>query len=203
MAWFARSFFFTVILFLTSLAQAGFHFEPYLGQSLNGTWKEGASTDDVSMTEFGFKMGYQAPVGIQVGGELQMGVVNDKKLIGGTTNDKAGQAAFGIYLGYQSPIGLRFYAHYLFASALVYDDTFNTDYGGRGYKLGAGYSLLSWLALNLEYHMMTYDKYKNDVVSSFTTLSPEHKDNVLLLVLSFPFNFGGGSNDSGRSSMRR
>lgn len=180
-----------IISAATSLAHAGFHFEPYLGFAVDGEWDSGGTKDDVSMTEFGLKMGYQAPSGFQVGGDIQLGAGTYDGLGVGGADMKAGAAAFGLYLGYQSPMGLRGYAHYLFASALAFDDTDDTAFSGDGFKLGVGYSVLPWLALNLEYHVMKYDEGKNNLVSDFVSMSPEHKNNFIFVNVSFPFNFGG------------
>ncbi|MBY0383859.1 hypothetical protein K2X05_01760 [bacterium] len=183
-----KIFFLVFVSFFYQLAFAGFHLEPYLGSSLIGQWKQGNSKDDVMMRNFGFKLGYQAPMGLQVGGDIQLGLGTYDNISPFDTN--AAAAAFGAYLGYQSEMGLRAYAHYLFTSALVFDTTNDPVYKGNGFKLGVGYSTLPWLAINVEYHIMTYDKYKDNLISS-TSLDPKHKDNFLFVTLSFPFNFGG------------
>ncbi len=178
-------------------ANAGFHLEPYIGKSLSGDWTQGTE-GDAKMTDFGVKLGYQAYSGFQIGGELQMGVGEFENF---STADAA-QAAFGFYLGYQSSMGLRAYAHYLFSSAAVFDDLNQTQIAGKGFKLGVGYSLLSWLAVNLEYHTMTYDQFKTNL-TGFTELTPEFENNFVMVVLSFPFNFGGGSSHESSSSSFR
>lgn len=189
------------LLFIVPLkVNAGFHLEPYLGMSVDGDWSMGTK-DDASMSEFGVKLGYQANSGFQIGGDLQMGIGEYKNLFGVPTQD-AGHAAFGLYLGYQSAIGLRGYVHYLFSSALAFDDLTQTQIAGSGFKFGIGYSLLSWLALNLEFHSMTYGKYKFNTDSSFSALDPELKNDLVLVVLSFPFNFGGGGNHEESRSLR-
>ncbi|MBY0315617.1 MAG: hypothetical protein K2Q26_08865 [Bdellovibrionales bacterium] len=200
MSFFYKFSFFFPMFFVAVQSQAGFHFEPYIGAAIKGEWESGSSKDDVSMTELGFKMGYQAPSGFQVGGELQLaGSTYDRFL--STTDTKAGLAAFGLYMGYQSEMGLRGYAHFLFASALAFDDVDKTGLGGNGFKLGVGYSFVSWFAINLEYHLMKYTKYKDNDVSDFTSLTPEFKNNFVFLTFSFPFNFGSGTDS--RDSYRR
>lgn len=179
-----------LITAITSQAHAGFHFEPYLGKSVSGDWSSSPGEGDVSMTEFGLKMGYQAPVGFQIGGDFQMGKGAHDNILAGGVDADSGHAAFGIYLGYQSDMGLRGYAHYFFASALAFDDANDTAYAGNGFKLGVGYSLLAWLAINLEYQIMNYDEFKNNFVD-LMALPSEHEDKMIFITLSFPFNFGG------------
>lgn len=196
-----RLLIFACITLTSFVSSAGFHFEPYLGGALMGKWKSDDTKGDISMTELGLKMGYQAPSGFQIGGELQLAGSEYEKFLS-TTETKAGLAAFGIYTGYQSEMGWRGYLHFLFASALAFDDTAKTGLAGNGLKLGVGYSIVSWFAINVEYHSMTYSKYKDNVVSDFTSLSPKFKNDFIFLTFSFPFNFGssGDSSDSYRRS---
>lgn len=171
-----------------SFAHAGFHLEPYLGYALKGEWEQGSSKDDISMRTFGVKLGYQAPTGFQVGGDIQLGAGTYDNI--SPLDTDAGTASFGAYIGYQSDMGLRGYAHYHFVSAVAFDTTNDPAYGGNGFKLGVGYSVISWLAINVEYHMMTYSEYKDDLTTD-ADLDPKQKDNFVFVTVSFPFNFGG------------
>lgn len=172
-----------VVLGVASAANAGFHLEPFLGTSLSGGWEQGNSSGDYSTTNFGTRLGYQSPMGFQVGGEIQLGTGSVES---GTASNNTGLADFGAYFGYQSAMGFRGYFTYMFTSALVIDSgLIDPAYTGSGFKIGGGYSVLPWLAFNLEYHMMTYDEV--DV----GTLTEDLKTDAVMLVVSFPFDFGG------------
>ena len=178
-----------LLLVCSSVAFAGFHLEPYAAFAASGEWDNGLRTDKISMTNFGTKLGYQSSFGLQVGGDIQLGSGTFKTASAGQQDLKAASAAFGAYLGYQTFFGLRGYAHYLFSSAVALDDSINSALVGNGIKLGVGYSIIPWLALNLEYHSMQYGKSKSDLGDA--TLNPKYKTNFIFVAVSFPFNFGG------------
>lgn len=169
-----------------SAAQAGFHFEPYLGFGVSGTWEQGSSDGDMSQTNYGVKLGYQAPMGFQVGGDIQLGTGSIES---GSSDLDYAALGLGAYVGYQSMMGVRGYLSYLFNNALALDSAFDPIYTGSGIKLGVGYRIIEWFAVNLEYHMMTYDEYETSLGS---TGIEDLKTNVIAINVSFPFNFGGG-----------
>ena len=178
----------------STTAFAGFHMEPYVGANITGDYEFsglGGTSGDYSRTNFGIKLGYQAPVGIQIGGDIQLGTGSYDASAGGGDADSA-NAEFGAYLGYQSMMGLRGYVGYMFSSAVIVDQVPSDDtYTGNGFKLGVGYSFMAmnvpWFAVNLEYHMMSYDEVETNSVSS----TVDFTNNAIMIVASFPFNFGG------------
>lgn len=183
---------FVAALGVSSSALAGFHMEPYLATALTGNYEFDTAvgtSGDYSRNNFGIKLGYQAPMGFQIGGDIQLGVGSYE--FGNTDVDSA-NAEFGAYVGYQSMMGLRGYVGYMFNSAVVVDFTPDVTYTGNGFKLGVGYSFMTmgvpWFAVNLEYHMMSYDEAEQ----AGTTLSnQEFNNDSIMLGVSFPFNFGG------------
>lgn len=175
-------------------ANAGFLLEPYVAKSLSGDWKTSGSKEDASMSVTGVKMGYHSPTGFLVGGDLQLGIGEYDNLVAGLASSDAAQVAISGFVGYQTAMGLRGYIHYFFSSAVVADDILaELELRGKGFKFGVGYSVLPWLAVNLEYHMMTYDEYKNTTTTNFASLDPKMKNNFVMVGVSFPFNIGGSS----------
>lgn len=144
------------------------------------------------MTEIEVKLGYQAPIGLQIGGTIQIGF-GDVDVPSGT--DDYGSAGFGFHLGYMLPVGLKFSAIYYLSSAMVIDNFANEAYTGQGFKIGMGYSFrrqnLPWLAVNLNYLSNTYDEVDNDFTSGSVSLANDLETSAFILSVSFPFNFGG------------
>lgn len=191
---FARLLAVAAIMTFAFGAQAGFHLEPYTGLSVTGDYDAGNNnTGDFSVRNFGTKLGYQAASGLHFGGDIQLGVGEFSPDAAGATDDDGGLAAFGAYVGYQTAMGFRVYGTYLFRSALVVDGLINdTTFTGDGFKVGAGYSFnqfdIPWLAVNLEYHTMNYDEAESGGISGTADLDT----NFVMLLVSFPFDFGRG-----------
>ncbi len=180
---------FLCILGMAPLAQAGFHMEPHVGFGLSNKWEQGSSSGDLSKTITGIKLGYQAPMGLQVGGEIQIGTGTFDQDNTVFLNDiDSVDVGIGPYLGYQSPLGIRGYVG-VFRSALALDDAADNTFTGVGFKLGAGYRIIDWFAVNLEYITTSYDKFDNSFGDG--DLDPKVKVNTVMLVASFPFHFGG------------
>ena len=182
----------TIVAFIstfTFFANAGFHLEPNLGHTLAGGWEQGNDDGDLSMLNIGVKLGYQAPIGIQVGGDIQSGVGS---LDSGSNDADIVYAAVGPYIGYMAPFGLKVSFSYYLASQLELDSFADPTYSGNGFRLGAGYSFkrqgLSWLAVNLDYTLITYDEVDSDFSSS-QSLSNDIDTDTIILSVSFPFNF--------------
>ena len=92
---------FVTAAFLWSVgAQAGIHFEPYLGFGVSGDFENSSLKGSLSRTNFGFKLGYQAPMGFQLGIDLQFGT-GSLDYDGSTVSVNHANADFGAYLGYQ------------------------------------------------------------------------------------------------------
>ncbi len=177
------------VMGFSPLAQAGFHMEPHIGFGVSNDWDSGSDSGDLSKTIGGIKLGYQADMGLQVGGEIQIGTGTFKQSSGtfGTDVDMV-DVGIGPYLGYQSMLGIRGYLG-VFRSAMALNDTLDSTLTGVGFKLGAGYRFVDWFALNLEYITTSYDEADTNLGSG--SIDPKFKVNTIMLVASFPFNFGG------------
>ncbi len=184
----------TIVAFISTFtfyANAGFHLEPNIDYTLSGEWEQGNADDDLSMLLIGVKLGYQAPMGLQVGGDIQIGAGS---IDAGNSDFDSAQVDFGAYLGYQSPIGIRASFSYYLGSALAIDGAGDPTYTGNGFRLGVGYSFkrqnLSWLAVNLNYSIRSYDEIDDNFTIGSQSLINDFETESIMLSVSFPFNFG-------------
>jgi hypothetical protein len=165
-----------------STAHAGLLIEPNVGFAVSGGWEQGNQDDDLSMTHIGSRIGYLTAMGLMFGGDLQygMGTISDTTEADVTTMD------LGLFVGYQSFMGLRVYGAYFLSSLIDYDVASNLEMTGAGFKLGVGYQFVEYFALNLEYHMMTYDEAES--TSGSGSLINDFETNLIMISASFPIH---------------
>ena len=181
---------------LTTTAQAGFLFEPYIGYdfSMSGTLKTMPSgpEDKVSFSyyETGGRLGWIFDwFGIGIDSDWKTPKLKFDDLAGSneldTTMNNFG-VFVGLYLGNRAQWMIR--GKYYFMSMLKADNgvsgvTAGDEFKGTGYGVDLGYRFLHWLAINVEYTMVTYDDF-NGATDVF-----ELETSDLLVSISFPLDF--------------
>ncbi len=196
-----------IIIALTFLftfsANAGFLVEPYLGYSF------GSQSFDVSNSgvlngkyEFshngyraGARLGYQFlgfMGGIDYGiGSFGRSVDSLPSGVTATSEDES-FSQFGIFAGYELPILFRFWATYYVSAEWEGKDS-KDENSGSGFGLGAGFTGLPFVSLNLEYKSFTMDETK-DGTTGFVTKYPtstlsDTSINEIVLSVSLPLDF--------------
>ena len=179
------------IFVLIGTANAGLLVEPYLGYrfSVSGSVEKivDGVTEDISFSNFeaGGRLGW-------IFSSISAGVDYNWKtptveFSGGSSLDSTVTnlgAFIGIHLGSRKQWIIR--GKYFFMSDLTADSSATgiadgDALSGAGYGADLGYKFLDWLAINLEYSMVTYDEHNGY----------ELKTSDLLVSLSFPFEFFG------------
>jgi hypothetical protein len=166
-----------LILFFLSLfvfsgnTKAGIHVEPYLGYSLGGSGDSTFGTTNYDHSygtpTIGGRLGY-GMLGFMAGIDYSMQNFGLESEVGSTTfDDDVSKSQLGIFVGYELPILLRVWGTYFLSSKIEGDDSqaagtlFDSRYefsDGGGYALGAGFTGLPFVSINLEYRTLEYDK---------------------------------------------
>lgn len=189
---------FTCLLGLFTLipeSKAGLYLEPSLGYSL-GTLETGLDSDgDYSAKgpAFGLKLGASIIPMVFVAADVMYLMTDFDAKKDGVENADGKSTLAGLTVGLNLPILLRFWASYFFYNKFDLKDSDGTQkLSGSAIKLGVGYSLAPYVALNLEYLLSSYSKYK-DVSGNETDLplsiggdSFDPKYNTFILSLGIP-----------------
>lgn len=179
---------FSLFIF-TSTAQAGILVEPYVGYSIGLSKDYGNTTYDYKTPQFGARLGYQF-LGLMAGIDYSLSSSFDlsqkNKTTGATSKVSSDKNQLGLFVGYEFPILLRAWGTYFLDSNLNKSSTPGKAYSGNGYALGAGFTGLPFVSLNLEYRSFSYDSSK--ISGSTTALNPKWTMNEILLSVSLPIN---------------
>lgn len=178
----------------SSIAQAGFLIEPYVGYSI-GSGEDNMNTVtewEQNAPFFGARLGYQA-FGFMGGIDFTHGLDSDLKETSGgvTTKYDVDQNTFGAFFGYNFPALFRVWGAYYFSSTLGLNSGpgFGGEIKGSGYGLGFGYTGLPWVALNIEYRRLTFDEAESVIGQTIKFNSQEEMDyNQIMFSLSLPFD---------------
>jgi hypothetical protein len=195
-----------LILFFLSLfvfsgnTRAGILIEPYLGFSLAGTGDTTIGTNkydhSYSSPTIGGRLGY-GMLGFMAGLDYSMQTFDLESEIGSTTyKDGVKKNQLGIFVGYNLPILVRVWGTYYLSGNLDGDDPsasntlLDSRYefsDGGGYALGAGFTGLPFVSINLEYRNLEYDKAE---FSGATLSTYNEKLNLseILLSVSLPLD---------------
>jgi len=197
----------TLFIFAGS-ASAGIYVEPYLAYATGGLEQTQSSVkyeNDFTYPALGFRLGYKT-MGLSIGlaGERSIsGFDIEPSKPNSDNSDKTEwkSSHLGVYASYQAPLFFRVFGTYFFKNTLEIDsdkDGDNTNdngdnWSGSGYSLGAGFTGLPFVIINLEYRAITYDEYEN-VSSNTTTTYPTANDSkqeekTYLVSVSVPFDF--------------
>lgn len=165
-------------IFGTASAHAGILFEPYLGYEFGKIKQTGSEDIDVKGPNFGARLGYQT-FGFRIGADYMMSIQDAKQGSRPTTDYDTKD--LGVFVGYEFPVVLQVYANYFISSKADLDpDTYTKEFSGDGVRLGAGWTGLPFVVINLEYIMRTYKKYGD------TKLAEQIKASTVALTVSLP-----------------
>lgn len=183
-----------VLLTLTifsSSAMAGWYVEPYLGYALGGKNENASSSVDYSAPVFGGRLGYSF-LGVAVGAEGSL-MSTEWEATGGATTDYK-YTNLGVFFSYTAPILLRVWGTYHLSSSAENTDDASSSKGskftGGGYSVGAGFTGLPFVVLNLEYRVLKHDEFES-ASGTKTSLggTTERDDSALILSVSLPLDF--------------
>ena len=175
---------------LSSTAQADLLLEPYLGYTI-GSGDRGNFDYDYKTPQIGGRVGYQM-LGLMLGVDYSMGLGSfdvdaEHKVTGAETSSKNKKNQLGVFVGYNLPVLLRVWGTYYVNTSLETEGTPSSDYSGSGYALGAGFTGLPFVSLNLEYRNFSYDEV--EIGSTKSTLDPELEFSEIFLSVSLPLTF--------------
>jgi len=193
---------------LISQAQAGILIEPYLGYIFSADTKETGSGSgsfdykyDYSGLNYGGRLGYST-FGLQVGLDYNMASY-DYETSNSTTKlkDAYDFNAFGAFVGFKFPVLLRVWGTYYFNAELKDKDSGSggvytpsgSKFNGNGFGLGAGFTGLPFVNINLEYRSFTYDEGTTSAgvklnLPDTTNGVGKHSASEMILSLSVPFD---------------
>lgn len=164
-----------------SVSHAGLLLEPYLGYE-TGTVKDN-NDGKMDGTQLGLRAAWRAPVMFWAGLDYTMGVsAKFKPDASGVPDSDAKRSTLYAVVGVDLPILLRGWVGYGFMNEIKLDD-YDTKLEGKSTKVGVGFTGLPFVSLNLEYLMETFDKVNGN------SLSPESKNNSLVVSVSLPWKF--------------
>jgi hypothetical protein len=192
------------ITFLFSVsAKAGFLVEPYLGYSFGSEsydlTNSGVLNGKYEFSHNGYRagarLGYQF-LGFMGGIDYGIGSYGRSvdSLPSGVTTTAEDESfnQFGIFAGYELPILFRFWATYYVSANWEGDNTKDED-SGSGFGLGAGFTGLPFVSLNLEYKSFTIDETKDGADGSVTkyptSTTSEPSVSEIVLSVSLPLDF--------------
>ncbi len=187
------------------VAQAGLHLEPYVGY-LSGKSKVtilGTEVKDTYKTAMiGARVGL-GMMGVSAGVDYSMspGTFELKQDTPATSAgpDKEKYKNLGIFVAFKFPVLFRVWGTYFLNSEMKVDtvgagtgSSVDDKLKGKGFAVGAGFTGLPIVAINLEYRRITFDEL-DDGATGVTTSLPtaavsEFKTNEVMLSISAPFN---------------
>lgn len=146
---------FTAFAFSASVSQA-IYIEPYLG--LYGMGKSTMTTPVASDTDLtatlglGLRLGYSA-MGFAAGVDYEMGKLDSKT---SSTTTKIDTKNLGVFASFDVPIApVRAYATYILDAKSKTES--GSEFKGKGFKLGVGFTGLPFVVINLDYYAIKND----------------------------------------------
>jgi hypothetical protein len=175
MKYFVRSLLVVSTLLVAQSSFAGILVEPILGYGM-GSYKQGAAKGEITGLQFGGRAGFGLGP-IILAADIMTGS-NEIKPDGGVAGD-ADVTSMGLTALFSPPVlPLRVWAGYAF------DVEAKPEVGGKlegtALKVGAGYSMIPFVSVNLEYIMTTFDK------SAGVALTDKMKANTVFVSVSVP-----------------
>lgn len=160
-------------------AHAGLLLEPYAGYYSSTLKQTGAKDIKATGLGYGARVGFEK-MGFMAGIDYMTGAMTDDM----TPKDDVTPTDIGLFVGYDFPILLRIWGEYDFTheAKLKSSSVSGTEKGGSAIKVGAGFSVLPLLSINLEYQTGTYTKWNS------TSLTNDVTSNTIGLSVSVPFN---------------
>lgn len=151
---------------------ADLHLEPFLGYAFG---KGGSGTKkDAHGVDFGGRVGFRT-LGFSVGGEYSLSDFT----IENSPDTSFKPRNIGVFAAYEFPILLRAYGTYIFHSEGDFGANKLED--GSGYRIGAGFTGLPFIAINLELMHLEHKKLSSGS-------SPTHKMDLVGIYVSLPLS---------------
>lgn len=181
---------FTVLSLGFSSANAGVLLEPYLGYKIASGDRAITTATEYSFNTptIGGRVGYQF-LGFMAGLDYSMSTGSfglETKTLTTTTEVNNDQDQFGLFVGYNLPILFRVWGTYFLSSNLEQAD--GDENKGSGFALGAGFTGLPFVSLNLEIRSISYDEFYDKSAGTTTTLNPTSDYTEVLLSVSMPID---------------
>ncbi|MGB0454294.1 MAG: hypothetical protein ACPGJV_11340 [Bacteriovoracaceae bacterium] len=204
----SNGFKYLVLLFLmTSFSAHGLlYIDPYVGYAVQGTSKFQNSLmnaeADYNSINYGLRVGVSSsPVAAGVQVDMGMGDYKWTDLTnGGECSDNCDEMDaqnIGVFVNFDLPILFRAYGAF-FPSAKLTDGNDSkgqfqsgSELSGTGMMIGAGYTGIPFISLNLEYRTFTYDELKDNSGSSDLPVDGQSEVDLtqILFSISAPFDF--------------
>jgi hypothetical protein len=167
---------------LANTASASLLIEPHLGYNLHASGDASSHEYSYNGAEVGARVGFQQ-LGLMGGLDFTHSAMNlDDKFAGATRNSDYSRNEVGLFVGYNFPILVRAWGAYYFKSKAKAD---SGDYlKGNTFELGAGFTALPFLSLNVMYRMVSWDERSYSGVVT----NPSLKTNEIVLGVSLPLN---------------
>lgn len=161
----------------TSVSQAGWMFEPYLGYEF-GKMKDNLG-GETTATNLGLRVAYTLPVLVWFGLDGTQSLTGNFKADTGPNSDLSRTTIYGV-VGVDLPILLRAWAGVSLSNEMKFKDYGDNKLKGNGYKLGVGFTALPFVSLNLEYINDTFTEFGG------VSASPDAKHSSYMLSVSLP-----------------
>ena len=185
-------------LFTATTAKAGILIEPYAGYATGSSeTKIGAGLGgttykhDTSGLGFGARLGYTLPlVWFALDYSMANGAKSKAKSTGATDAD-VDSTTLAAVVGVKVPFFRAWAGYSPMHSANVKGNGVETKFDGTLLKVGAGFTGLPFVSINLEYRMMEFKKYSQSGTSadlSSSGLYESAKGSDFLLSVSVPFD---------------
>ncbi|MBI2520170.1 MAG: outer membrane beta-barrel protein [Bdellovibrio sp.] len=204
-----------LILLVLPAAHAGVNIEPYLGYLIhNNEYKSTVTSALDTSYEYSYKtpllgarLGYGMlgfSLGVDYSRSLGAFKFKQEKPASSAASDEYTNSNLGLYAGYKFPILIRVWGTYFLKNQLKLDKTGgaqdtddSVEINGKGFALGAGWTGLPFLAINLEYRSITYDEIKQRNGTTITlpyslggaTVTEKIKAKEIVLSASLPLDF--------------
>jgi len=159
------------------IAHADLHLEPFLGYLMG---KDAESPKhDAKGIDLGARIGYRT-LGFSVGGEYSMSDFT----IEYSQDTSFEPHKLGAFVAYEFPILFRVYGTYIFSSEGDFGSAKLKD--GSGYRIGAGFTGLPFVAINLELMHLEHKKISGSGVT--VTPGKPHELNLFGIFVSVPLS---------------
>ena len=174
----------------STAAHAGLMIEPYLGYEMGkstsiNTTTAGQTTDGkLDGVDLGVRLGYKTPLMLWFALDAQLGVSGDYKPDTGSSATQKHNTYYGV-VGIDLPILFRAWAGYGFQDTFKTDTPYSSDIKGKNFKLGAGFTGLPFISLNLEYLKGTVDSISG---GSLNSSNVDGKTETYMVSVSLPLN---------------
>jgi opacity protein-like surface antigen len=180
-----------LVTFVCASAQASLYVEPYLGYRVSGSGKQKVlgSEDkyDFKGPVMGTRLGYGI-LGFSAGLEYSLSSFDLEEDFGTKTKYETDGRDIGVFASFELPILFRVWATYHFSSQWKVKDGASKDkFKGNGFSLGAGYTGLPFVVLNLELKKLTFDEIAG--VDLPTAGIDKFESTEIILSVSLPLNF--------------